>query len=440
MKIKILLVNFSERNRNLFEGYFSKDLYEVQSIDYKDGIYLGDYNCDLIIIDNSNSNMDFKSLFANHNKDFLVNVALFLYGGFNSIEGKYFKYFDDILAIDNDAHLIKAKIFSMMRYYLKLNEAKMQNKFNNANFDDIYESGDCRVVFIGDERKIFDDVSRVLSDKVLSIDFLEYKNYYDDFLVGMDYDYDLIFISGADSIHQLVYFYSKIKANKNLKNGHILYIKRQTDLIFPADIINVGINNFINYPIDDKELLGQTIVQLKNKKHFDNFEKSIVNAVDYAWRDGLTDLFNKRYLNFLLENLEKTDNFNRDIGLILIDIDGFKKINDEYGHALGDEILKEIAAILQSVSDENIIATRFGGDEFCVVVMDHGKNLEEREKKVRDLIAYIENSVKDKLFTEKQLKLSLSTGYTMTKEGDLFIDLISRADRDMYENKMRKKI
>ena len=278
-----------------------------------------------------------------------------------------------------------------------------------------------------------------LEKKVASVTFIKYINYYDDFSKIFEYDFDLIFIIGVDSIHQLVYFESEIRANQNLKNAHILYIKKDTDLIFPADIINIGVNNYVRYPLEEKEFLGQTIVQLKNKKHFDDFDRITKNEINQAVKDGMTDLFNKRYLNVFLENLEKTGNFRRQIGFIMIDLDNFKKMNDTYGHFIGDQILKEFADILKKCVEKSAIAVRFGGDEFCILVMRDDDASQDMHFKTENMIEKITKLTNSQLFTDKKLELSISVGYTITQESDLIADLISRADRDMYKNKLKKK-
>ncbi len=435
-KIKILLVNFSDNDLNSFSKLLSKDLYDMQNIQYTNKTLLSEYQCDLIIISNKENNMDFDSLFKNHNNDFFINIALFLYGNYADLYENHIKYFDDIISPDNNDHVIKAKIFNIIKYYLKLNDAKAQNKFAIANFDDIYETKDCKVALIGNDSKIFHSINEAIKNKINIFDFLEFRNYYDDFLKNYPYNFDLIFLHDADSIHQLVYLCSQIKAHENLKNAHIVFIKKPTDLIFDADIINIGINNYIYYPIKKQELIAQLIVQLKNKKHFDSFDDSFSNSAEYAWKDPLTDLFNKRYLNFFLENYEKTGNFNREIGFMIIDCNNFKEINDRLGHAAGDRILEEFASILKKNFDEHSVVARFGGDEFCAIIFF---NQDESQDEKNNLLAKLANSIKTGAksvqLTPESSSLSVSVGWTISNKNDLIIDLISRADRNMYRDK-----
>lgn len=90
-----------------------------------------------------------------------------------------------------------------------------------------------------------------------------------------------------------------------------------------------------------------------------------------AHTDGLTSLLNRRYFEFLAEqHIQKSQDLNYPLTLLLLDVDHFKKINDGYGHDVGDEILKLISHITsQNIRKQDILA-RFGGEEFIVLLTD----------------------------------------------------------------------
>ncbi|HWU71489.1 MAG TPA: GGDEF domain-containing protein [Pseudoxanthomonas sp.] len=83
--------------------------------------------------------------------------------------------------------------------------------------------------------------------------------------------------------------------------------------------------------------------------------------------DELTSLANRRGLNAFLERMANADGLHG-YGLMLIDCDRFKAVNDEYGHLIGDRVLQSVANILRSLPGENDFACRLGGDEFCLVM------------------------------------------------------------------------
>jgi diguanylate cyclase (GGDEF)-like protein len=89
---------------------------------------------------------------------------------------------------------------------------------------------------------------------------------------------------------------------------------------------------------------------------------------EMATIDGLTGCLNKRtFLEELDKRLKSAERFGRKLSLIVTDIDHFKNVNDTYGHATGDVVIKELGAILRNVKRETDIVARFGGEEFCVL-------------------------------------------------------------------------
>jgi diguanylate cyclase (GGDEF)-like protein len=85
--------------------------------------------------------------------------------------------------------------------------------------------------------------------------------------------------------------------------------------------------------------------------------------------DGLTGLFNSRYLYRQLElEIARTNRYGNSFSLILFDIDNFKRLNDTWGHQAGDDVLYELAKILQSISRETDVMVRYGGEEFIVIL------------------------------------------------------------------------
>jgi len=90
---------------------------------------------------------------------------------------------------------------------------------------------------------------------------------------------------------------------------------------------------------------------------------------EQATRDWLTGLRNRRYFEeTLADHISAATRYNRDLSLVLFDLDDFKQINDTYGHAAGDEALRNFADLLKSVARKADIACRYGGDEFAVIL------------------------------------------------------------------------
>jgi len=150
--------------------------------------------------------------------------------------------------------------------------------------------------------------------------------------------------------------------------------------------------------------------------------------------DGLTEIYNKKYFLEIYESFWKHSISNRtNISIIMIDIDNFKNYNDTYGHVKGDFVLKEVAKALKL--RENDIVARYGGEEFIVLVNDISNEMviaiADRIREAVELLN-IENIVSDKL---RKLTISLGVATTIADKNMESIDLIKKADKNLYKAK-----
>jgi len=151
--------------------------------------------------------------------------------------------------------------------------------------------------------------------------------------------------------------------------------------------------------------------------------------------DELTELFNRRYFNRrLLSELKRAERYDHPFALFMIDIDHFKVYNDINGHLAGDKILKSIAGILERESRDIDIVTRFGGEEFCVILP------EIDEKEAQDIAERLRKAVESTRFENEELqpngKLTVSIGVaSFPQDAKTTQTLIEMADRAMYQAK-----
>ncbi|OWA35216.1 hypothetical protein B9G55_11145 [Saccharibacillus sp. O16] len=147
---------------------------------------------------------------------------------------------------------------------------------------------------------------------------------------------------------------------------------------------------------------------------------------DFALKDPLTGLLNRRALDEVLEKLEGD---NRPFSLLLMDIDRFKSVNDHYGHSAGDEVLRSVARILEQTVGSRDLCGRYGGEEFLVLLP--GRNLPETyemAERIRLAVASHENAL--------HIPVTLSIGASICPMQSMRVDdLFELADRALYRAK-----
>ncbi len=156
---------------------------------------------------------------------------------------------------------------------------------------------------------------------------------------------------------------------------------------------------------------------------------------DLAANDPLTGLMNRRTMDVVfLREFERSLRYGRPLSVMMVDIDHFKSINDTYGHATGDEVLKIMAGILKSKIRVHDMVARYGGEEFALI-------LPETEEDGAFLLSQrLMNAIRSYAFpTEKgELKLTASIGIAQWKEkNESLSGLIEKADQALYDAKRR---
>ena len=152
-----------------------------------------------------------------------------------------------------------------------------------------------------------------------------------------------------------------------------------------------------------------------------------------AYRDGLTGVFNRRYFESrILEELERARRYHAALSVAMIDIDGFKRSNDEFGHLLGDEILKQVSTIFVQNTRKSDIVCRFGGDEFALILpQTSAQSAASAAEKLRQTIAMWD-------FPGVPRPVTISTGIAeFPAAGDNRDELIKSADTALYEAKQQ---
>jgi len=188
------------------------------------------------------------------------------------------------------------------------------------------------------------------------------------------------------------------------------------------------------------EILKQEIESLKAENQ--ELKASLEKAKTDLIHDELTGLKSRRFFKGKIEEdisgisapeSEKRKEGFKDVSFLFCDIDHFKKVNDTYGHDFGDEILKEVARLLEENVRENDTVCRWGGEEMAISLL--GADEKEATNKAEDLKKAVEEEITKKYGNNpnySDLKTSLSIGVSSFEPGLSFEELIKRGDEAMY--------
>ncbi len=254
-------------------------------------------------------------------------------------------------------------------------------------------------------------------------------------------DYDLIMVSTQlttdDGLHLCTHFRSQDRT----RNTPLLIIIEESDTDLLVKGLDMGINDYLITPIDSNEVVARVRIQIRRKRFQDALQAKGKKSLDMAIKDGLTNVFNRRYFDIHMEKmLSNSVATGKPLSLMLLDIDHFKSVNDTYGHQSGDEILKQLPTrVTRSIRPTDLFA-RYGGEEFVIIMPDTSiKNAAIVAERIRKSID-TENFIIP--VEPGQLHKSISIGVTFSEAGDTTKTMLERADKALYhvKNTGRNKV
>jgi diguanylate cyclase (GGDEF)-like protein len=166
-------------------------------------------------------------------------------------------------------------------------------------------------------------------------------------------------------------------------------------------------------------------------------EQELKRTERLAITDGLTGLYNRGFFDESLdEEVKDSIKNNKSLSLIMMDIDGFKYVNDTLGHTIGDSVLAEISIVIKRGARGSDLPARFGGEEFAVILpnttIHEAHEVAERIRRTIEEISFVVEGKPD-------TSMTISVGVTTLKGTDLAIDFLARADKALLAAKARGK-
>jgi two-component system cell cycle response regulator len=227
---------------------------------------------------------------------------------------------------------------------------------------------------------------------------------------------------------------SQIRTLEHTRNLPIILIADETDKPRVVRALDLGVNDFISRPVERNELAARVRTQIRRQRYAMELRESVSNTMALAITDDMTGLYNRRYFDrHLGMMLNRAQVQERDMALMILDIDHFKSVNDSYGHDVGDAVLREFATRLKRNIRGVDLACRFGGEEFVVLMPD--TDIVQAE-----LVAErVRQSISERVFevnAGRPLAVTVSAGVTLNEsDADTPETLIKRADVALYRAK-----
>ena len=246
---------------------------------------------------------------------------------------------------------------------------------------------------------------------------------------------DLIIVNAAAKSFDGLRFAAQVRSDEATRSLPILAVVDFDDRPRLVKALEIGVNDVLPRPIDPQELAARVKTQIRRKRYTDYLRENLDQSLELAVTDQLTGLHNRRYMEGQLDALVRRAvvGGSDPVALLVIDIDHFKKINDGFGHAVGDEVLREFAVRLASNVRAIDLPVRFGGEEFVVVMPE--TELADAHRIAERIRLHVAGSPFRVMGGEELLTVTISIGVAASLADDTPEKLIKRSDEAMYEAK-----
>lgn len=252
--------------------------------------------------------------------------------------------------------------------------------------------------------------------------------------VASEGGYELVLISMALDPFDPLRIASQMRSADPTRTLPLILIADDGDRARVVRGLEIGINDFINRPIERNELRARVRTQIRRFRYAKELRRSLTDTMTLAVTDQLTGLYNRRYFErHLAALLGRAREQKREMAMMIIDLDHFKAVNDSWGHMFGDQVLKEFADRLRRNIRGVDMPCRLGGEEFVVLMPDTDLG------QAQGVAERVRCAVAEKPFFcagETAAHVTVSVGLAMNENpADSPEDLLKRADIALYRAK-----
>ena len=274
----------------------------------------------------------------------------------------------------NDIALI-ARVRSLVRLKMVTDELRMRavtsseiGVTDNA-FEASQDSGvNARILVVDERKSSIDRIETALSSQH-TIEVVE--NPQEALLRAAEGNFDLLMLSLEFNNFDGLRLVGQVRSLERTRHVPILLVTDPGEDARLLRGLDLGANDYVLRTADKNEMIARVRSQVRRKRYAEKLRDNVQYSMEMALTDPLTGLFNRRYMETHVGTLvERSAARGKSLSLLILDIDYFKSINDNFGHDAGDDVLREFAERLKASIRGIDLACRYGGEEFVVVMPD----------------------------------------------------------------------
>ena len=282
---------------------------------------------------------------------------------------------DDFLTKPVSDLALLARVRSLVRLKMATDELRMRALtskeigLQEPSPDALAEAGrNGKILIVDDRVSSYERIAAVLANEhTVDVE----TNPHEALFHAADGEYDLLVVSLNLEDFDGLRLCSQVRSLERTRNLPILMVAEAEDTAKLLRGLEIGVNDYLVRPIDKNELFARVRTQIRKKRYSERLRDNFQLSMELAVTDQLTGLHNRRYMETHLATLvQDASSRGKPLSLLVCDIDYFKAINDNFGHDVGDDVLREFATRVRKSIRGIDLACRFGGEEFVVVMPD----------------------------------------------------------------------
>ncbi|MEE8274168.1 MAG: PleD family two-component system response regulator [Alphaproteobacteria bacterium] len=443
MSARVLVVDDQPLNVKVLEAKLSSEYYEVISATDGAGALaaMREDKPDIVLLDIMMPGMDGFEVCRQMKADpSLVHIPVIMITALSEARDRVRGLeagADDFLTKPINENALFARLRSLLRIKLSLDELRLRDQTSQQL--GLTEDGDAaaneskaRILLIedlpGDAKLVREVLSR--EHEVVHVTDTETA-----LRTASIEPFDLIIISVELKDSDGLRLCSQLRSRDVTRNLPLLVLIAENATTKLAKALDLGVSDYLYKPIDSNELIARTRNQVRHKRYQDILRTTYHRSISLAVTDTLTGLYNRLYLTSHLGSLlERVVGEDKPLAIAMIDVDHFKDVNDRHGHAVGDEVLREIAHRLDQFSRATDLVARLGGEEFVIVMPE--TTVEAAQLVTARLRREVASAPFGTTPVEGGLAVTVSIGVAgMLGDDDTPESLLKRADDALYAAK-----